>query len=46
MSYFSNAVLLYDTKPELMQQYINTYIVDTWTQYCGDWLFFAEGEKN
>jgi AcrR family transcriptional regulator len=41
MSYFSNVVLLYDTQPELMQQYINTYIVDTWTQYCGDWLFFA-----
>jgi AcrR family transcriptional regulator len=40
MSYFSNVVLLYDTDEELMRQYIDTYIEDTWNQYCGDWLFF------
>jgi AcrR family transcriptional regulator len=41
MSYFSNVVLLYDTDEELMRQYIDTYIEDTWNQYCGDWLFLA-----
>jgi AcrR family transcriptional regulator len=29
MGYFSNVVLLYDTRPELMEQYVDTYISDT-----------------
>jgi hypothetical protein len=41
MYYFSNAVLLYDTQPDLMAQYVDSFIEDTWNQYCGDWLFFA-----
>lgn len=41
MSYFSNVVLLYDTRPDLMEQYIDSYIKDTWNLYCGDWLFLV-----
>jgi AcrR family transcriptional regulator len=35
LSYFSNVVLLYDTKPDLVEQYINTYVNDTLRIYCG-----------
>jgi hypothetical protein len=35
MSYFSTAVLLYDTQPELMRQYIDSYVSDAWQIYCG-----------
>jgi AcrR family transcriptional regulator len=33
-SYFSSAVLLYDTKPELMEQYLDDYISDTLSLYA------------
>jgi AcrR family transcriptional regulator len=32
-SYFSNVVLLYDTQPELMEQYLDDYINDTLSLY-------------
>jgi AcrR family transcriptional regulator len=35
LSYFSNVVLLYDTQPELLKQFIDNYITDTWKLYCG-----------
>jgi AcrR family transcriptional regulator len=35
MSCFATAVLIYDTQPELMRQYIETYVSDAWRLYCG-----------
>jgi hypothetical protein len=34
MAYFSNAVLLYDTQPELLKQTVEKYISDTIDMYC------------
>lgn len=36
MAYFSNVVLLYDTEPQLMRQYLDQYIQDTIKLYCID----------
>jgi hypothetical protein len=33
MAFFSNAVLLYDSKPEVMMQYIDEFINETWNLY-------------
>jgi hypothetical protein len=38
MAYFSNAVLLYDTQPDVMVRTIDQYIEDTWNLFCGDWI--------
>lgn len=35
MSYFTNAVLLYDTQPEVMKQALDDYISDAAMLYCG-----------
>lgn len=34
MAFFSNAVLLYDSKPEVMMRYIDEFINETWNLYC------------
>jgi AcrR family transcriptional regulator len=34
MAFFSNAVLLYDNKPEVMMRYIDEFINETWNLYC------------
>jgi AcrR family transcriptional regulator len=34
MAFFSNAVLLYDSKPEVMEYYIDEFVNETWKLYC------------
>jgi AcrR family transcriptional regulator len=34
MAFFSNAVLLYDTRPQEMVYYVDEYISETWKLYC------------
>jgi AcrR family transcriptional regulator len=34
-SYFTTAVLLYDTQTQVLRRRIEDYIADTWNNYCG-----------
>jgi AcrR family transcriptional regulator len=36
ISYFATAVLFYDSQPEIMRQYIDSYVEDTLYIYCTD----------
>jgi AcrR family transcriptional regulator len=35
MAFFSNAVLLYDSRPDVMYYYVDEFVQETWNLYCG-----------